>query len=348
VAEADQVGNVPYSVRFFGKDMVLYRGKSGKVYMVGAYCPHMGTHVGKSLTSFMAQKGEQITGESIHCPYHGWRFGPDGKCDHIPYSEVIPPKAALESYPVVERYNAIFYWHDPEGKEPDYDLPEIPEWDNPYYVRWKFDILGAMNMHQVEVVDNICDIQHLLPIHASHQSYFENIIRGHMAWQLMGGKHELLGSSTAISEFCTYYTGPGILISRFIGDNQNDSIMFITHTPIDDGSVFVWHAVLSKSAERKPNDEDIAAAREYQRMSRDAFAQDFEIWSNKAPCFQPMRLPRDGNFQKVRTWYKQFYAPRADVGEILKRCEGRYVVPGMPDAKEGRARQQILEAIPAE
>ena len=348
VAAANSVTQAPHNVRFFGREMVLYRGESGKVYMVGAFCPHMRTHIGKSLSSFMAQCGDQIQGESIRCPYHAWRFGPDGRCDKIPYSDKIPPSAELGSYPVVERYGAIYYWHDPEGGEPDYDIPAIPEWADPSYVRWEFDELGAMNLHPIEVVDNICDIQHLYPIHASHQNYFENVIKGHRVWQLMGGKHELLGADAGISEFNTYYTGPGVLISRYVADNANDSIMYITHTPIDDGSVYVWHAVLSKVADREPTPEDIAHARAQQQMSCDAFAADFEIWSNKEPCFRPMQMPADGNFLKVRTWYKQFYNPRSAVPEILARCEGRYRIPGMPAAEDGGARKEILDAVSAD
>ena len=348
VAAANRVTQAPHNVRFFGREMVLYRGESGKVYMVGAFCPHMRTHIGKSLSSFMAQCGDQIQGESIRCPYHAWRFGPDGRCDKIPYSDKIPPSAELGSYPVVERYGAIYYWHDPEGGEPDYDIPAIPEWADPSYVRWEFDELGAMNLHPIEVVDNICDIQHLYPIHASHQNYFENVIKGHRVWQLMGGKHELLGADAGISEFNTYYTGPGVLISRYVADNANDSIMYITHTPIDDGSVYVWHAVLSKVADREPTPEDIAHARSQQQMSCDAFAADFEIWSNKEPCFRPMQMPADGNFLKVRTWYKQFYNPRSAVPEILARCEGRYRIPGMPAAEDGGARKEILDAVSAD
>ena len=348
VATSAQIGQKPHCVRFFGRDMVIYRGESGKAYMVGAYCPHMRTHIGKSTTSFMTQRGEQIEGESIHCPYHAWRFGPDGKCNKIPYSETIPPAAELGAYPVVEKYGALFYWNDPEGGAPDYDLPEIPEWDDAHYVQWEIDELGSMNLHQIEVTDNICDTQHLGPIHATtKQFYFENIIRGHRVTQLLGGKHEILGADVAMSEFITYYTGPGILLSRFIGDNANDSIMFIAHTPVDDGSVQVWHAVLCKIADRKPTPQDIVQARALQKLSLDAFAQDFEIWSNKEPCLKVMQMPADGNFLKVRTWYKQFYVPRADVAGVLARCEGRYTIPGMAGAEEGHARQRALEAIEA-
>ena len=57
-----------------------------------------------------------------------------------------------------------------------------------------------------------------------------------------------------------------------------------------------------------------------------------------------MQMPRDGNFLKVRTWYKQFYNSRADIAGILERCEGRYVIPGMPDAAAGNARAEIISA----
>ena len=50
VAEANKIGKAPYSVRFFGQDMVIYRGESGQLHMVSAYCPHMNTHIGKSST----------------------------------------------------------------------------------------------------------------------------------------------------------------------------------------------------------------------------------------------------------------------------------------------------------
>ena len=302
--------------------------------MVSAYCPHMRTHIGKNTTSFIVRQGRQIEGESIRCPYHAWRFGPDGQCDHIPYSNIIPQQARLAAYEVVERYNAIFYWHDPEGGPPDYELPEISEWEVPMWVRWRFDILGEMDLHPVEVVDNICDLQHLLPIHATHVSSFETELRGHMAWQRLSGVHEILGAEAGMMKFDTYYTGPGILISRFLGDNN--SMMFITHTPVDDGRVFVWHATLTKIADRIPTEEDVQAARDYQRLSRDAFAQDFEIWSNKQPCLRPMQLPGDGNFLKVRTSYKQFYNPRSAAALFLGRRAGIYTVPGVPDFSNER------------
>ena len=55
-------------------------------------------------------------------------------------------------------------------------------------------------------------------------------------------------------------------------------------------------------------------------------------------------MPGDGNFLKVRTWYRQFYNPRSAAADILARSEGRYIIPGVPSAEDGGARKEILEA----
>ena len=83
VAAADELKDRRSSVRFFGQEFALYRGKSGRAVMLDAYCPHMGTHLARNNTSYVVQDG-QIEGDSIRCPYHAWRYGPDGKCNDIP------------------------------------------------------------------------------------------------------------------------------------------------------------------------------------------------------------------------------------------------------------------------
>ena len=42
VAAADKVTRVPTEARFFGQDVVLYRGASGRPVMLDAYCPPHG------------------------------------------------------------------------------------------------------------------------------------------------------------------------------------------------------------------------------------------------------------------------------------------------------------------
>ena len=126
----------------------------------------------------------------------------------------------------------------------------------------------------------------------------------------------------------TTYHGPGVLISDMTG--YLESVLMICHTPISDGKVHVWHALLVKSASGSEvaTVQDQITAKRFQESSRLAFMQDFEVWTNKAPCFNGMFLPSDGPFMKARIWYKQFYNARDKQDDYLKKCEGVYVPKG--------------------
>lgn len=331
VAAAEEATTTPKAVRFFGQDMVLYRGESGRVVLMDAYCPHMGTHLGKNATSFVIQDKTHVEGDNITCPYHAWRFGPDGKCNRIPYFDgPIPASAKIRTWRAEERYGCIFTWHDPEGGDPNFDIPAIPEWDDPSWVRWKIDHLGQIKCHSIELLDNMADVAHLGPTHGAPCKYFRNEITDHVVRQYQGGSHRSLGEGGAMLETDTWYTGPGILLSRYVNSN---SLMLITHTPVDDGTVQAWTALLMQGQNAVATEADVAMARAYQEAATAAFAQDFEIWSNKAPCFTPLQIPTDGPFGRVRAWYRQFYNPRAEAAAVHQKLNGTYTVRGFPESK---------------
>lgn len=337
IATSEEVNShKPLALRFFGKDFALYRGQeTGRIVLLDAYCPHMKTHLAaRNDTSYVIIDGHgtNIEGDSIRCPYHAWRFGPDGQCDDIPYHEgPIPKTACVKSWPVVESLGAIWIWHDPEGGEPEWNAPALDEWDQPSWVRWKFDDLGTLNQHPQEVIDNICDYGHLGPIHGSTVERYENEFSGHLATQRQCGPHRTLvdehGGQPILHTVTTYH-GPGVLISNMTG--MHDAILMITHTPIEDGSIKVWHALLVKSpgGNSEVNTQDVIAARQFQQASLHAFMQDFEVWMNKAPCLNGLFIPSDGPFMKARVWYKQFYNPRSMSQEFTEQSDGVYVPKG--------------------
>lgn len=325
IAESSEVADKPVPLHYFGREFVVYRGASGRVYLVDAYCPHMKVHIARNTTSYIVQDGEQIEGESIRCPGHGWRFGPDGKCDDIPYStHGIPKAACIRTFPVVERAGCIWMWHDMEGGAPDYDLPSFDEWDRPGWVRWRIDHLGTLPIHPQEIVDNMTDFAHFVPVHGSRDIvYFENEFRDHVLKQRFGAEHRTLVADSGLLETDTWYTGPGILLSRMEG--QHPSLMMICNTPVEDGEVRVWFALMVRTGDQQPGDADVAMARSYQDVALSAFAQDFELWTHKQPALSILQVPDDGPFHKERIWYKQFYNPRARAGEFHKRVNGVHV-----------------------
>jgi len=320
IADAEELNtHKPLAVRFFGKDFALYRGRAtGKVVLLDAYCPHMKTHLAApNNTSYVVIDGggSNVEGDAIRCPYHAWRFGADGKCDDIPYHQgPIPAAACVKSWTVAESLGAI-----------------LPQWNDAGWVRGHWDHLGVLNQHPQEVVDNIADYGHLSPIHGSTVERFENEFKGHHAIQRQCGGHRTLvgvDGASAILHTDTVYHGPGVLISMMTG--LFETALLIMHTPIDDGVVKVWHSLIVKSPSGSvpSTTTDLVASRQYQESSRLAFAQDFEVWTNKAPCLNGLFIPSDGPFLKARIWYKQFYNPRAMKHEFLEQCEGLYVPRG--------------------
>ena len=105
-------------LRYFGQDLVLFRGEDGVPRALDAHCRHLGAHLGH---------GGKVEGGAIRCPFHAWRWTGDGRCDDIPYAKRIPKGAQIRAWPVLDRSGLILLWHHAEGEAPSYDVPEIPE-----------------------------------------------------------------------------------------------------------------------------------------------------------------------------------------------------------------------------
>lgn len=103
------------TIRFLGKEILLFRGESGKVFAMDPYCPHMGAHL----------KLGRIEGDSIRCAFHGWKYSGMGACEGAPACNKFQPKelpADLKTYSAAEKYSMIWI-HTHEGNDP---LPHFP------------------------------------------------------------------------------------------------------------------------------------------------------------------------------------------------------------------------------
>ncbi len=327
IAEASELGADPKGLHFFGQDFALYRGESGKPVLLDAYCPHMGTHLAESKSCVIVKNHKQIEGDSIRCPYHGWRFGVDGKCNDIPgHDGPIPRSAVLKSYEVREVMGCIMMWFDPEGGAPEYEPPYLPEWDDPSWVRWELDHLGTLNIHPQEILDNMADMQHLGPTHGAPCEFFENEFRDHLVIQRQGG---FMQKYNCILNTTTWYTGPGVLLSKQqFGPTLTYEL--IANTPVDDGVSQVWHGCITRSTNAVATEADKAMAKQVQAGALDAFAADFSVWAHKRPAIRIIQLQSDGPFALVRRWYKQFYDTRANAATHQQGVNGVHHIKEFP------------------
>jgi len=107
---AQELEKGPVSKHMLGTDLVAYRTDSGQIVVMAGRCAHLGADLGKG----------KVVGDCIQCPFHGWRYGPDGRCSHIPLGHRIPPGARQRTYPVVERHGIVFLFN---GSNPLFSLP---------------------------------------------------------------------------------------------------------------------------------------------------------------------------------------------------------------------------------
>ena len=109
--------------------------------------------------------------------------------------------------------------------------------------------------------------------------------------------------------------------------------MLITHTPVDDGVLKVWHGLLVKSPNRIATPRT-SRARAPTRNEPARLRAGLRHLGYKRPCINPLQIPTDGPFHKGRIWYGQFYNPRARAAEFHRKVNGVHVVKGMPAAPQ--------------
>jgi 3-ketosteroid 9alpha-monooxygenase subunit A len=270
-----------------------------------------------------------MEGDNIRCPFHAWRFGPDGVCNQIPYSDAaIPPKARVKSWPVQERYGVVFVWYDPEEGEPEFALPEFPELALPDWVAWQqLDHLCDLQ-HPIEIFDNMSDVAHLDHLHGTRVTAYENEDDGHVMVQRE--KAANVHEGTVFGDELTTiacYVGPGVAFGRF---QELNALQFICVTPIEDGTCRMWQAGAVKAPQGRIDDAAQAYRDRVSEQLGSGLLRDGELWSTKRPALQIMQMPGDGPFLQSRTWYSQFFNPRAEAAGIVGRVAGKHYAKGMP------------------
>ena len=159
VAYSDEIGVGELKpIHYFGRELVLFRDMAGTARVFDAFCPHLGAHIGY---------GGEVTEQGLRCPFHHWSFSPeDGHCVDIPYCKRIPPKAAVEPLPVCEKNGIIMAWYHPLGESPKWEIPDLPEYDDPAWTEWTRRDWTVKSRTQ-ELAENTVDAAHFLYVHGT-------------------------------------------------------------------------------------------------------------------------------------------------------------------------------------
>lgn len=282
------------ALRYFGRDLVLYRSESGRAHLLDAHCRHLGAHLGV---------GGKVVGETIRCPFHAWRWNGDGSCAEIPYCERIPPGARMHAWTLVEKNGIVFAWYHDRDDSPGYQIPDLPETESPDWTpleirRW------TVKSRWLDMNENAVDRIHFLYVHGTHTAPETEVeLQGHIlackSRMKMGSpKGEFTGGIDT-----TDY-GPGFQTVRVSG--VIDTLMMNTSTPIDDEHTDVTFAYTVDKRSGGDSQSGVGAAiiKDLEKQ----MAQDIPIWENKAYFDRPVLCEADGPFGVYRKWMRQFFS----------------------------------------
>lgn len=100
----------------FGEALLFGRTAAGAVFALRDLCPHRGIPL----------RFGGFDGEAVTCRYHGWRFGPDGRCREIP--SLAPGqdfgcgRIKVQAYTVRESQGLVWIWR---GREAPAEPPPL-------------------------------------------------------------------------------------------------------------------------------------------------------------------------------------------------------------------------------
>jgi phenylpropionate dioxygenase-like ring-hydroxylating dioxygenase large terminal subunit len=283
------------ALKYFGTELVIWRGESGSLHAVDPYCPHLGAHLGH---------GGEVKGDDLRCPFHHWSFNGDGGVTEIPYAKMIPPKlkrSCLSTWPIQETMGVVFVWNHPRKVAPKWELhsrPEVVEqgWVEAERHEW------IIKIHIQEITENGQDYAHFRAVHGTQgppAAEFKldgwmrrNVVETQMPTPRgpMTGKIDV----TAV--------GPGQSFTLFT--DVTNVLMNQQTTPIDAETTHVrWQLF-------HPADISEGKMRVTQARMRDLVKQinqDVPIWENKRYATQPLLVEGDGPVLAYRQQYARFY-----------------------------------------
>jgi phenylpropionate dioxygenase-like ring-hydroxylating dioxygenase large terminal subunit len=297
-------------LHYFGRDLVCFRGQSGEVSVLDAYCQHLGGNLGV---------GGRVEGDEIVCPWHGWQWGLDGTNTLIPYSrEQCKKNVRIERFPVQEWYGHILVWFDRDGQEPSWQPPEVPELhtDDYYPPHPHSRMVNRVKVHPQMIVENAADPYHIEHVHHGdrpaqttsfelHDYYLHATVKVNYG----GGRESTwLTPNGPVDGEVVYDTyGLGIGFVRFPAE-VIASVQITGHTPVDEEYTDYFFVM---STVREPDDTgDVPTGRSMRwiKLQQEIIKQDFFTWENMKYLAKPnFAVEEAKDYAALRRYCRRFY-----------------------------------------
>jgi phenylpropionate dioxygenase-like ring-hydroxylating dioxygenase large terminal subunit len=168
IRSEDLAPGKPEKVKVLGLNFVAFRDGENNAHVLSDTCCHRGGSLGGAWSSL--ENAPRIINGCIVCPYHGWEFNGEGKCENVPslgYGTKTPPRAKVDGYPVEEKYGIVFAFLGdlPEAERPP--LLAIEEYGQPGW-RANSVLILDVDFYYERSIENGMDPAHNEFVHPTH------------------------------------------------------------------------------------------------------------------------------------------------------------------------------------
>jgi phenylpropionate dioxygenase-like ring-hydroxylating dioxygenase large terminal subunit len=290
-------------LKYFGQDLVAFRGESGEAHILNAHCLHMGAHLGY---------GGTVAGDAIVCPYHNWQWrGADGANTAIPNLDRCVSKS-IRAWHTHEADGVIYLWFSRTGdEEPSWMPPAVPQASDPaYYPLWPHCVRReTVTFPPQFAFENVADISHLRTVHGWEEVPVLNAggADGPMFFTDFTGQVKTRKGHVE-TRIENYQWGLGLVYSTLHGLHPTTQISAIT--PIDhESSVYSLSIFVGKVDDEMgpPKGRALAVIEEQAKQALYEGGNDRVIWDNQIYLENALLV---GDERKTigafRQWARQF------------------------------------------
>jgi phenylpropionate dioxygenase-like ring-hydroxylating dioxygenase large terminal subunit len=153
-AWAHEISNALLSRRLLGQKILFYRKSNGTVTALRDRCAHRFAPLSKGT----------IINDQVQCPYHGLMFDASGQCTFAPLEEHAPRALRVQSFPVIERDNIVWFWPGkPDAADPTL-IPDFSYLGDSVHYKHVFGMTHVQAHYELES-DNLMDLSHVEMLH---------------------------------------------------------------------------------------------------------------------------------------------------------------------------------------
>jgi phenylpropionate dioxygenase-like ring-hydroxylating dioxygenase large terminal subunit len=246
-----------------------------------------------------------VVGESIQCPFHGWQFGADGACQHIPYCEDIPSRAKVTNWPTSEVNGEIYMWFHPTGEAPMWEVPVIDQLNNDGWTAPR-QVEFTIPVHIQDIAENSCDPEHFQYVHKQNETPPSSVtVEDDGAVHL----HADMNANGIPGHLHATMFQPGLARVQTSYGPGAEMIVYNSAQPItQDETLLRWTLTVCKDI------EDLAGDAVMNGII-DGLQDDYPIWKHKVHRRQPIFCKGDETLVLFRKWVRRFYLESSARGQ---------------------------------